>query len=280
MELTIAASALAVLCAGMLVAALVQIHGLRGSIDDLTARSKAAATRTADPQPSLVLDGRLAAIEAALRDVLATQGRLDRSIRSERRSDDRSTAPTPPPPGSRFGIDAREPVKHPQDAATRSKAADEGASSTASPVPRNAAEPRIGIEHSNVLANLVEAYRELIARPRKNDIVRWFEESGGLPCEATDEGLFQLVERGEGARLMLLPLTDRFALVLPSALMVVDFPTSFADVLSARAAVRQTFDLDADGSGTLRLVQPALAMLADGVWRLKTSGRLAGLANG
>lgn len=279
MYLTVAALAVAALCAGMLVAALVQIHGLRVTIDDLAAKSKAAARKAADAEPSPVLDGRLAAVEDGLRDVLAAQGRLDRSIRSERRADDRSAASTPPPPGSRLWEDARDPGDHSLDAAVGLRTAGKGTSCVATTGSRDA-EPNPGIEQSNAFANSVETYRELIARPRKNDIVRWFEEAGGLPCEATDEGLFQLVERGEGARLTLLPLTDRFALVLPSALMVVDFPTSFADVLSARAAVRQTFDLDADGSGTLRLVQPALAMLADGVWRLKTSGRLAGLANG
>lgn len=124
---------------------------------------------------------------------------------------------------------------------------------------------------------MLDEYRALIAQPRKTDINRWFDDRGGEGCEATEDGGFQPLGRDSGGLLVLLPLSDDTAIVLPGGRMIVDFPTDYANAISLRSVTRQSFDLVEDGTGVLRLLEPARAELRGGTWRLTRSGRLAGL---
>jgi hypothetical protein len=282
MDMTIANLVVAVLCVVMLGVLMVHIHGLRDSVIELSAKLKAVTARTTTPQlPGL--EERLAAIEKGIGQLSVAYGRLDRLIRSQSASHVDVSPAAAVPSSSVSQPEAGKPVdfdKRLADQAFQLRPDLSATAPLAAVRSNDGSSAANGIEHIATPDDLIEGYREIIARPRKNEIARWFEDWKGIPCEATDENVFQLVGRGDGARLMLLPLTERVALVLPSALMVVDFATSFADVLSARSAVRQTFGLDADGTGTLQLIEAATAVMADGVWKLKAPGRLAGLTNG
>ena len=234
--------------------------------------------------PSSAIEGRLSAIEQRLTEI-ALDGRRAPPVA-------RRPIPFAPPPGGDRMIG---PIGQGQDASytVPSASARQPSGNDAPPLREiregpdgYAVDPTVveGTPSDEIVATtpdeLADAYRTLIAQPRKGEIARWFEDVGGVGCEIGDDDSFQLVGRGDGARLMLVPMTESVAMVLPSPLMVADFPTSFADVLTARTVVRRSFDLDADGSGALRLVEPAQAVLREGTWRLRQPGRLAGLAKG
>lgn len=125
-------------------------------------------------------------------------------------------------------------------------------------------------------AEITDEYRTLIAHPRKADIKRWIDEQGGELCEVVDDGSFQTSRDGTGL-LVMITLDETRALILPGGRLVVDFATNFANPLSLRSVTRQTFDLEPDGTGVLRLVEAAQAEYRDGAWRLANAGRLAGL---
>ncbi|WP_380784843.1 hypothetical protein [Sphingomonas sp. R86521] len=124
---------------------------------------------------------------------------------------------------------------------------------------------------------MLDEYRALIAQPRKTDIKRWIDERGGEVCEATEDGGFQPLGRDSSGLLVLLRTSEHTAVVLPGSRMIVDFPTDYANAISLRSVTRQSFDLVEDGSGVLRLLEPARAELRGGTWRLTQPGRLAGL---
>ena len=276
---TIAALVVAVVCTAMLIAVLVQINGLRSEVEQLATKVKIANAKPSTPPAPSAVDERLAAIETLLKGIPAAYGRLERSILAERREALTAMVAAPPSATPRQDPSASTVCDRPP-ASPFGRVGSETATSRTGDQLQSVETVVDDLEQSVTPDELIEAYRELVSRPRKNEITRWFDDLDGMPCEATDENVFQLVGRGDGARLMLVQLTERLSLVLPSALMVVDFATSFSDVLSARSATRQTFSFDADGSGALRLVQPAMAVLVDGNWRLKAPGRLAGLASG
>lgn len=281
MGILIAVLLVAVFCAAMLVVSLMQINSLRGSIEELGAKLKAVSARSTASQMPAGIEDRLAAIEGGIGNHSAALAGLERAIRQDRRSSSPQPSPASPAPVPKPRTDiSLDAAKRPSTPPSGTDVIHAVLRSIATSEPRAVEAPAEVVQDPATPDDLVEAYKDLIARPRKNEIARWFEEHNAVPCEATDDNALQLVGRGDGARLMLVPLTEKLAIVLPSALMVVDFATSFSDILSARSAVRQIFALDADGSGTLRLVQTATAVLSDGVWRLKAQGALAGLASG
>lgn len=141
------------------------------------------------------------------------------------------------------------------------------------PTPAQAATSERGTE-------VLDEYRKLIAQPRKAEINRWTDDHEGESCEAMEDGAFRPLDREAGGLLVLLPLGRDRAMVLPAGRMVVDFVTNFANSLSLRSVTRQTFELVEDGSGVLRLVEPAYAERREGVWRLTSPGRLSGLNAG
>lgn len=279
----IAGLVLAVISAAMLIAALVQIRSLSTKVDELAAKVKAASARHPTSELPAALEQRVDAIEKAVRDIPAAYGRLELSMLALRRDALSGLPSSPPPPTptmvpTHASSGSSEPARWSPPLTGREELGSSASPNVSGRSPAGSFDD--GQDQPVSPDDLIEQYRELIAKPRKNEITRWFDSLEGIPCEATDENVFHTVDRGDGARLMLVQLTERFGLVLPSALMVVDFATSFSDVLSARSATRKTFALDADGSGTLRLVEAATAVLMDGNWKLKAPGRLAGLANG
>lgn len=126
-------------------------------------------------------------------------------------------------------------------------------------------------------AETLEAYRNLIAQPRKSDINRWADDVGGLVCEANDDGGFQTLSREAGGLLVLVPINDSLAIVVPSGRLVVDFATSYANVIAMRTITKNVFELTQDGTGVLRLIEPAIAKRNGETWRLVEAGQLAGL---
>jgi hypothetical protein len=139
--------------------------------------------------------------------------------------------------------------------------------------------PPASADNDSATAALTAAYRRLAAQPRKSEINRWTDEHNGLGCEVTEDGVFQLLGRDAGSLLVLLPVDDRNAIVVPGGRMVVDFATSFANAISMRAITRNSFALVNDGTGILQLIEPALAERLDGSWRLVRPGKLSGLTS-
>lgn len=126
---------------------------------------------------------------------------------------------------------------------------------------------------------LLEEYRQLLAQPRKSEINRWADERGGEACEVHDDGGFEALSRDSGGLLILLKIDAERAVVLPGGRLVADFATNFANAISMRSVTRECFDLLNDGSGVIRLIEPALARRGDGRWRLDRPGKLAGFTS-
>lgn len=127
------------------------------------------------------------------------------------------------------------------------------------------------------LQQLVADYRNLITQPQKNEINRWSADAGGWTCEVSDDGTLQPLARDAGGLLVLVPHNEEVGALLPGGRLVVDFPTSFANVMSMRRVTRQSFELINDGSGVLRLLEPAWAKRVGDKWQVVRMGKLAGL---
>lgn len=125
--------------------------------------------------------------------------------------------------------------------------------------------------------DILEKYRKLIAQPRKAEINRWADELGGQSCEVTEDDGFQLLDRDSGALLVLLELDEQTAIVVPGGRLVVDFATNFSNAISMRSVTRQTFELVNDGSGILRVLEPAFVKRKNDAWVLLREGRISGL---
>ena len=139
--------------------------------------------------------------------------------------------------------------------------------------------PTAGANVANHIEALLPDYRALLARPRKADINSWIKAQAGQNCEFRDDnGLVLTVWDGSGL-LVLVPIDDAVAIIVPGSRMVVEFATSFANLLSMRAVTRHAFHLSPDGLGALQLVSPALAEWVDGQWHLTQPGTLAGFTN-
>lgn len=130
------------------------------------------------------------------------------------------------------------------------------------------------------LDRLVEQYRLLLAEPRKNEINRWLDDNGGIRCEAADDGEIVLLGRDGSGLLTLLPTGEGGAIVVPSGRLIADFATSFASSLALRPITRELFTLVSDGSGMLRLIEPAVVTSIQDRWKLVRAGTLSGLTSG
>jgi hypothetical protein len=126
------------------------------------------------------------------------------------------------------------------------------------------------------LQELAVDYRELIAEPRKNEINRWADEAGGWACELVDDGTLRPLARDAGGLLVLITQDDLVGIVLPGGRLVVDFATDYANVISMRRITRDSFELVNDGSGVLRIVEPAFAKRVGDKWQVARLGKLAG----
>ncbi len=130
----------------------------------------------------------------------------------------------------------------------------------------------------DLLDDQLQAYRDLIAQPRKSDINRWIDQQGGLTCEVGDDNSFQM-PAGDGKGLLaLIPFDGTRAIVVPAGRLVVEFATNFANVIAMRSVTRQAFDLNGSGSGKLQLIEPAYATNFHGEWKLERAGRLGGFS--
>jgi hypothetical protein len=63
---------------------------------------------------------------------------------------------------------------------------------------------------------LLAQYRALIAQPGKADMKRWIDERWGEGCEANEDGAFPPLDQDFGGLLVLLPVSNLSAVVLPS----------------------------------------------------------------
>lgn len=126
---------------------------------------------------------------------------------------------------------------------------------------------------------LLVNYRQLIAQPQKSEINRWADENGGEACEVHEDGTFHALSRDAGGLLILLRIDADRAVVLPGGRLVADFATNFANAISMRSVTRDCFDLVNDGSGVIRLIEPALARRSDGRWQLARAGKAAGFTS-
>lgn len=125
-------------------------------------------------------------------------------------------------------------------------------------------------------ASVLNEYRQLIAQPRKAEINRWADERGGISCTVNEDGSISALSREAGGLLVIIRNSDGTQLLLPGGRMVVEFATSFANMMSMRSVTRDCFELTGDGSGLLRLVDPARVAGNEGFWTLVSPGELSG----
>jgi len=284
---------LASICLVLLIIALVQLSALRSTLSDTDHRVRQLQRAAED-------GGRVDRTTPMLGNLLEQMRRLDEAVANLR---PRYSSPMPPsaaqsppqpPPaeravaasepiremgGDREGLTARafEPLLEERASAARTAPAT-ASEQVAKPWMAPASEPIPAQEAASERdVEVLGEYRKLIAQPRKAEINRWTDDHQGESCEATEDDAFRPLDRDAGGLLVLLPLGGDRAMVLPAGRLVVDFATNFANSLSLRSVTRQTFELVEDGSGVLRLMEPAYAERREGVWRLTSPGRLSGL---
>ncbi len=131
----------------------------------------------------------------------------------------------------------------------------------------------------SAVQQLLDQYRQLLAEPRKSEINRWLDDNGAIRCEVTEDGEILPLGRDGGGLLALLPAGDDRALVLPSARLIADFATSFANAISMRPVTRNLFALECDGTGKMRLIEPAEVAASGERWTLVRAGTLTGLTS-
>lgn len=127
--------------------------------------------------------------------------------------------------------------------------------------------------------SLIDDYRQLIAEPRKNEINRWVDERGGMSCMVSEDGTIFPLAREAGGLLVVLRTTDGTELLVPGGRMAVEFATSFASPISMRSVTRDCFELSGDGTGILRLIEPAQIHSYGEGWSLVSPGRLSGFTS-
>lgn len=269
------------LCLLLLVFVSVQMHGVRNDLAELEAelrrsRSGPAQGTPVEPVGAVLVNllEQVRRVDVAV-EVLRTQiGRMANTPASDRPAP--AAKPAPVVADVRPSSAAERGTSGHDLAAVPDRPQHRDSAPTVRPVafPDAVPPPQVGGSQSD---KLLDEYRALIAQPRKADINRWIDERSGESIEATDDGSFQPLGRDSGGLLVLLAVDDQSALILPGGRLVVDFATSFANAISMRSVTRQAFELTNDGSGVLRLVEPALAERRDGIWRLARPGRLAGL---
>lgn len=291
--LFVAASIAAIVCVPLLIAIMVQVSGLRAAIRE-------SADQASKGQRASDRGGSLERMNAMLSNILEQIRRVDEGVsairKTERNDRTRRLADDVRPTEAAGAVAAREPEERAVPAApaqrdlaavrvqpdpfhpaplVREHLAPRSPAPAAHEVPawRDALGSRAGPTRA---AEIIDTYRRLIAQPRKADIKRWIDEQGGELCEVIEDGSFQTSRDGTGL-LVMIALDETNALILPGGRLVVDFATNFANPLSLRSVTRQSFDLETDGTGVLRLLEPALAEYRDGAWRLAGAGRLAGL---
>lgn len=291
--LSVVASIAAIACVPLLIVIMVQVSGLRAAIREF-------ADQASKGQRATDRGGSLERMNAMLANLLEQIRRVDEGVSAIRRTersdrsmrlaaDDRMAAPADPipvrpsseqkaaaPMPPREGATApmpSEPSRPTPLARERPETPSFAPVAPKAPAWRDALRPEVAPSRA---AEITDEYRKLIAQPRKADIKRWIDGQRGEPCEVLEDGSFQTSRDGSGL-LVKIELDDARALILPGGRLVVDFATNFANPLSLRSVTRQTFDLEPDGTGVLRIVEPAYAEYHGGAWRLASAGRLAGL---
>lgn len=138
-------------------------------------------------------------------------------------------------------------------------------------------EPQVNPEpRAAVGVSVLDNYRKLIAEPRKAEINRWADDCGGISCAVNEDGSISALPREAGGVLVIVSDADGALLLLPGGRMVVEFATSFANMMSMRSVTRDCYELSGDGSGLLRLLEPARVSGGSGFWSLVSPGKLSG----
>lgn len=124
---------------------------------------------------------------------------------------------------------------------------------------------------------LVIGYRRAIAGRSKAPIREWLAQNNSITLEVGEDGV---LAPGDGGPIAAIAISREHAILLPTAVFVVDFATRFADSqISMRQVMRSCFDAVADNSGEMKLQMPALARREGDRWLLEKPGRLSGFTD-
>ena len=256
----------------LLAALYLQMRALRGAVDELSAVKSRSATVGGGADPSLreivaslgAIERRTAGFDGVLSDVL---GRL-RTLNA--------VAPELTPDATVAAFPAAGPDTVAQEQPSENAIVEDDGQAP-SPGPEPVADQDDG---ATPLDEVLSAYRRLIEHPRKNEINRWADELGGQGYEVAEDGSLYPSSRDAGGLLVLLPVDTGRAIIVPGGRLIVDFATSYSDVMAMRGVTRETFELIGDDTGILRLVEPAHAARNGEGWHLVRPGTLTGLKSG
>lgn len=146
---------------------------------------------------------------------------------------------------------------------------------TAEPQPAATAEPPPS--PSSIARELVAGYQAAIAERSKGPIRDWLAQNSSITLDISEDGQLLPSDGGPIAAIM---VDQHRAILLPTAVFVVDFATRFAaSQISLRQVMRNCFDAVADNSGEMRLLAPAIASFDGNRWVLEKPGRLSGFTD-
>ncbi|MDE0924820.1 MAG: hypothetical protein OSA96_17725, partial [Aurantimonas coralicida] len=247
---TIVGLCVAGVCLVLLIIALVQLSGLRSALSETDKRVRQLPRPAEDA-------GRIDRTASTLQVLLDQVRRLEEAVAALRPSSSSpapaSAAPSPPLGSPEQTATAERAIAAPEPivgiggdgggpSARAFEPSPEERASSGRTIPALASEPVVkpwvasALEPTPAQAaaserdfEVLDEYRKLIAQPRKAEINRWTDDHDGESCEATEDGAFRPLDREAGGLLVLLPLGDDRAMVLPAGRMVVDFATNFAN---------------------------------------------------
>ncbi|KPF72286.1 hypothetical protein IP88_10230, partial [alpha proteobacterium AAP81b] len=119
-------------------------------------------------------------------------------------------------------------------------------------------------------------FRAILEHPAIQDYSEWATAVQARGVRLESDG--QVYPEGDATSTILAMVTDEQGRwLIPGGELVAEFATRYQEALTLRRHVEAAFDLDTDGGGLLKLVEPAQLDSADAGGRIAVKGRLGGL---